>query len=367
VTLLHNAKRFRSANLVLLLLASIAAPVAQACTSFCFDTAEGPIFGANMDLRWGEGLVFVNRRGLVKQSFMLNSQGERLQWVSRYGSVSFNLVGLEYPWGGMNEAGLVVSDLALEATRCPADDERHPVCSPMWTQFMLDTCATIEEMIAAQDSIRLKGDAVHFMACDASGACAVFEYLGGEVVIHAGEDLPVRALANATYEDCLEYLELGVLPAFNPGASAQRVAAAAEWSERFDPAGEVEGTDWALRILTEAVVDPKKWYKVVFREPYTRWSIAFDIAARRIRFRTEASPSVRSFDFAQLDFECEAPILMMDVNAEFAGPAEQKLQPYDSEWNHRVAYDFLDRWGSGLSDEEIDWLTTFLESFTCAE
>ena len=347
-------------------MAGPASSPATACTAFCFDTPEGPVFGANLDLRWRDGLVFVNRRGLAKTGYMWNSLDEPIRWTATYGSVSFNLVGIEMPWGGMNEAGLAASSMQLLVTEYPEADERYPVSSATWLQIMLDTCTTVGDVIAAQDSLRLRGDAVHFLVADASGDCVIIETLGGETAVHAGEDLPVRALANATYRDCLAYLETGARPAFNPGRSAERVAAAVEWSERYDPAEGISGSDWALQILTEACVDPKAWWKVLFRSPFTRWSLAFDIARREIRFRTTDHEPVRSLDLAKLDFDCGAPVLMMDVNAELEGPIEDAFQPYDSEWNHEEARRFLKRWGTVLDEEEIRWLTGFLESFPCA-
>jgi choloylglycine hydrolase len=356
------------APLALIALAVIvmAVPAALACTAFCFDTPDGPVFGANMDLAFGDGLVFVNRRGVAKTGYMLNSEGEPLRWTSRHGSVSFNLVGIELPWGGMNEAGLVASSMSLSVTGYPPADARYPVSSATWVQYLLDTCATIDEVIAVQDSLRLRGDPVHFLVADPTGTCVIVEWLDGETVIHAGEDLPVRALANATYRDCLRYLEDGTAPSFNPGRSAERVAAAAHWTGQYDPDGDVAATDWALGVLTEAVVDPKSWWKDLFNEPYTQWSIAYDIPARVIHFRTEESPGVRRLDLANLDFACEAPVLMMDVNAELAGPVEAALQPYDADWNYDVAHHFLDEWGSELRDEQVAELIAFLEGFACA-
>jgi penicillin V acylase-like amidase (Ntn superfamily) len=364
-----NRSRFTFGGIVMtvaiLAVAGLGTP-ASACTSFCFDTPAGPVFGANMDLRWGDGLIFVNQRGMAKESYLDNPDGESAHWVSRYGSVTFNLVGIEMPWGGMNEAGLVISTMQLSVTECPVEDERYPMNSPTWIQHLLDTCATVEEVIAAQDSIRLRGDVAHFLAADAKGACVIVEWLGGETLIYAGEDLPVRALANAVYDDCLNYLDNGAVPAFNPGRSAERVAAADHWTAQYDPDGDISASDWALGVLTEAVVDPKKWWKPVFGEPYTQWSVAYDIARREIRFQTVDHAVVRSFDFAKLDFGCNGTTLMMDVNAILEGPVENLLQPYDSGWNYEFARKFLDRWDSNLSDEQVKELTTFFEGFECA-
>jgi hypothetical protein len=231
---------------------------------------------------------------------------------------------------------------------------------------MLDTCATVDEVIDRLDAIRLRGDPVHFLVADATGACVIVEYLAGETLFFAGETLPVRALANATYRDCVRFLEHGVTPAINPGHSAQRVAAAAHWTGQFDPGGDLAAPDWALGVLTEAVVDPRTWWKRLFSGPYTQWSIAYDIARREIRFTTVDHAPVRSLAFTNLDFDCAAAQLMLDVNAELSGPIGSSLRPYDSEQNHAFARRFLDRWGVDLADDQVRELVAHLESFACA-
>lgn len=354
--------------LLLLCLALQCAAPAQtdACTSFCMDGEEGPVFGANLDLRWGEGLLFVNRRGLAKSSYMLNPEGERLEWTALYGSVTFNLVGIEMPWGGMNEAGLTGSTMQLSVTTCPGDDERYPVSGPQWLQYMLDTCATVDEVIARADSVRMKLDEVHFLLADANGDCVVVEWLEGRMYLYAGDDLPVKALANAMYHETVAYIEREAKPAFNPGRSVQRAAAAAYWGSQWDPAGDIEAADWALGVLTEACVDPKSWWKNLVGEPYTRWSVSYDIARREIRFLTVDHTETRRLAFANLDFDCGAPALMLDVNAELEGPIEGDLQRYDAQRNYEFSRVFLNRWGVDLGDEEVRELTAFLEGFACA-
>jgi choloylglycine hydrolase len=84
----------------------------QACTTFCLNTPHGPVFGSNLDLLIpGDGLVFINQRGIAKKG--LNTTGGIAKWVSKYGSVTFNLAGREFAFGGMNEAGLVVGSMEL--------------------------------------------------------------------------------------------------------------------------------------------------------------------------------------------------------------------------------------------------------------
>lgn len=354
-----------AACLLLPLVLALAAQPSVGCTSFCFDTPDGPVFGANLDYRLGEGVVIVNRRDVAKEGFLPNSAGDPASWVSRYGSVTFNLVGRELPWGGMNEVGLVVAGMSLKITGFPPDDERYPVGSATWTQYVLDTCATVDEVIAAQDSLRLKDDAVHFLVADESGECVVIEYLGSKTIIYSGESLPVHALANAAYHDCLKYIESGVVPEFNPGASVQRVAAAAQWSERWDQNGDIAANDWALGILTEAVVDPKTIWKSWFGDPYTRWSVVYDISRREVRFRTVEHEPVRRFALSDFDFACDAKVLMLDVNAKLEGSVAHAFVPYDAEWNYELARDFLDEYGSSLTDDQVRELAAFLGGFSC--
>lgn len=196
-----------------LALINLPAGASHACTSFCMDTPGGPVYGTNMDLFLGQGLVFVNRRGIAKMGYSENTNGETAAWVSEYGSVTFNLVGRELAWGGMNEAGLVVGTM-----------------------------------------------------------------------------------------------DRGVLPQFNPGESVERVAAAAQKIESFGADPGVSAVDYSLGVLTETVVAPKKWWSNWFDEPYTRWSIVFDISRREICFRTVTRPSVRRLSLRAFDFSCEAPV-----------------------------------------------------------
>jgi len=60
--------------------------------------------------------VFINRRGIAKVNFRKGINGERLKWVSKYGSATFSLLGREFAWSGMNEAEAEVGDVGSKAT-----------------------------------------------------------------------------------------------------------------------------------------------------------------------------------------------------------------------------------------------------------
>ena len=79
-----------------------------------------------------------------------------------------------------------------------------------WIQYQLDNCATVGEVIATDQKIRLEKTNVrariHYFVCDASGDCATIEFLDGAMQVHRGKTLPCRALANDTYEWSAAYL-----------------------------------------------------------------------------------------------------------------------------------------------------------------
>ena len=89
------------------------------------EAAEGTICATNCDLFiQADGMVVVNPRGKLKETRRAGTTGETVSWVSEYGSLTFSLLGIEYAWGGMNEAGLVASTTQLRAGEYPGEDER---------------------------------------------------------------------------------------------------------------------------------------------------------------------------------------------------------------------------------------------------
>ena len=77
----------------------------QPCTTFCLDNGAQLLVGENTDFITGECLVFVNKRGVSKIAMTdLQKAFTPIRWTSRYGSVTFNQWGSEFPFSGMNEA-----------------------------------------------------------------------------------------------------------------------------------------------------------------------------------------------------------------------------------------------------------------------
>ena len=92
----------------------------SACSTFKLQKGNELIYGHN--LNQGDigvpGMIFINKRGIFKTgrtwSELINkdrSNPSSFCWISRYGSVTFNAFGRDFPDGGMNEAGLYIWEM----------------------------------------------------------------------------------------------------------------------------------------------------------------------------------------------------------------------------------------------------------------
>jgi penicillin V acylase-like amidase (Ntn superfamily) len=315
-------------GLVLLLLP---VPQATACTTFCLKRGPQAVFGKNYDWAVGDGLVIVNKSGVSKTAAIppqekRSPQEKPARWVSRYGSLTFNQYGREFPNGGMNEAGLAVELMWLDETRYTAPDGRHALGCLEWIQYQLDNYATVDEVVKNAGRLRVTSDAkVHYLACDKSGSCATFEILNGRPVIHSGASLPVRALANHTYEDSLRFREKGQGSQRGGTGSLQRFARAAERAEAYAAAPEAaDPVRYAFETLDS-----------VAQGSYTRWSIVYDLKAGRVHWLTRENRKVRFVTLSSFDWSCSTPVEVLGID-EGEGDVTRRFVRYTPEANRKL-------------------------------
>ena len=305
------------------LIAFILAAPASACTTFCLRDGGRILFGKNYDWNVGDGLLVVNQRGMARTADMPGDKPA--SWTSRYGSVTFNQYGRDFPSGGMNEAGLVIELMWLEGSRYPAPDQRPAVDVLQWIQYNLDNHATVAEVLAADPKIRVAGQVpLHYLVADRKGGVAAVEFLDGRLVAHTGESLPVAALANSTYEESERYRQASkaLQGATRGSGSLERFAYAAERVQAFD--GEKgDAVAYAFETLDHAA-----------QGNYTQWSIVYEIDRARIHFRTRDHRSVRTLSLAGLDFACGQPVRVLSLDAKVEGDVARHLVPYTRQINH---------------------------------
>lgn len=322
------SKAWVVACLVLVVVVSVGG-TSQACTTFCLKHQDGLVLGKNLDWMVEDGLVIVNKRGVSKAS---SADSGAVTWTSKYGSVTFNMYGREFPMGGMNEAGLVVENMWLRDTAYPPVDSRPSFRELQWIQYQLDTAATLSDVLSSDKRVRITPVSVplHFFVCDRNGDCATVEFIEGKMVYHAGKDLPVPVLTNSTYDSSLEFLkthtgdetEAEYRAASN---SLGRFCIAAEMLEAYDARESADPVDHAFATLDSA------------GSAITQWSIVYDPGNGRVYFRNRSNREIRHVGIDSFDFTCGTPVKILDILADTAGEVSGSF----SDYTHQANYDLI--------------------------
>jgi choloylglycine hydrolase len=95
-----------------------AAQSGEACSTFQLQHGKHLVVGKNFDFHTDIGMVIINKRNVAKTA-LLSPWENPARWVSKYGSITFNQVGREFPFSGINEAGLIVEIMWLDESQYP--------------------------------------------------------------------------------------------------------------------------------------------------------------------------------------------------------------------------------------------------------
>jgi len=299
----------------------------QACTTFCLFDGKDLIFGRNYDFPIGYGHVVINKRGVFK-SAMADAGEQAAQWTSKYGSLTFNQFGRDNPMSGINEAGMIVELMQLDATQYPAPDSRPALGCLEWIQYQLDNCATVKEVIQKTEKVRIRSHVgIHYLIADGKGEIASIEFLDGKLVYHRGNEMPVKALANSTYEESLAYMKRFESNAALPASisSLDRFVRAGVMAKNYKSTAAKSAIDYAFDILRN-----------VAQGSHTQWSIVYDARNLAVHFFTNQAQQVRHANLQSFDFACASPVKILDVNADISGNIASQFSNYTTEANRQL-------------------------------
>jgi len=342
-----------------------------ACTTFQLNH-EGHIFvGTNYD--WGvpDGLIIINPRGLSKTampSYRDNSEvGRPAVWTSKFGSVTFNQYGREMPFGGMNEAGLVIGTMGMfKKNKFPTPDSRPSIFMQQWLQYQLDNHDSVDEVVHSESQLRIrpkKGVHIHFLISDKDGNCGVIEFIEGKQVIHVNETMPHKVLTNSTYDDSLRFLEKNKTPDPDRFKSIERFILAANNLNNYQLEALESPLDFSFDLLKRVSWTAK-------RERWTSrtvWSIVYDVNNLQIYFRTFANQEIRSINLNAVDFSCDTPAKVLDVNADLSGDVTDKFVAYTRQLNRDLTANAFNKtvYLPKLPDEVFDAIARYPDTFVC--
>ena len=350
-------------GLTLISIVLLAGQSATACTTFILRDGDRAVLGKNFDWFADPGQVHVNQRGLEKEALRYPG-GEPAEWVSKYGSVTFNQAGKEIPVGGMNEAGLVVESMWLDTTEYPEPDERPQVSQAQWIQYQLDNNATVAEVIASDSLLRISPNSAttHFLILDGAGDVAVIEFLEGQMVSYLGDDVAFEALTNSNYRGSAGCFMRGGLTGGN--TSLGRFVKATSMVRDFEGGGGDTLIDYSFEILDEV-------FEEVTPEHFTRWNAVYDFSEGRIYFRTHDSRSVKFIDVADLDFTCGSRRVVIDVHTKDPGRVNERMVDYTADLNREIILEtfalYRENGFMDVPESTLLELATYPDGFDCGE
>jgi hypothetical protein len=234
-----------------------------ACTGFAaLNPAGSPIFGRNFD--WDNDPILVLETDSPDGYASISMVDIRYLGFTRTTEITpqnqEDLSNAPYvPFDGMNERGLVVGMMAVNASLDP-DPVKKTIGSLAAIRLMLDYAATVDEAIhlISQYNIDFSGGpGLHYMVADSRGQSAVIEYVNGKMnVIHS--DRPYQVSTN--------FLLSGQTPE-EGRSSCDRYQLAFDHLKSSD--GQISQSD-AMRLLQQVA------------QPSTLWSVTYDMEGGNI-------------------------------------------------------------------------------------
>ena len=274
-----------------------------------------------------------------------------LGWTSLYGNAA--MVGFDGgATDGLNEKGLAAHVLVLGVSQHEPQDARAELPDALWVQYVLENFATVKEVVDAHTSGRFRLVAswssdlgfpqplgLHLAVEDTGGDSAIFEYVGGKLVIHHGSEF--RVMTNDPPLDEMlarmrNYQELGGSEALPGAATPENRFARLEAYYKYlpDPENYTQAVAGALSLLRIA--------QVPFRDParvpaggkglagvQTNWVSAADVTNDIYYINSATVPSLFWLDLKTADFSPGAAVMFLDPHdPKIGGDAKRFLKPW---------------------------------------
>ena len=94
---------------------------------------------------------------------------------------------------------------------------------------------------------------------------------------------------------------------------------------KYDPKAQVSPIDYGFDILANVANPNASWG--------TKWSIVYDIRSLMVYFRTFTNKQIRSVDLHSLDFSCQAPVKVLNMNLDASGDMTENFRDYTQQMN----------------------------------
>lgn len=265
-------------------------------------------------------------------------------WVSKYGFVGINTLGVDISTDGMNEAGLSIGTLYIPdfVAYQPYPTDGSPAISNIeLSNWVLSQFATVVEVAAALPHVSVYNlvmpsvgpQPLHWAIHDAQGGSIVVEYIGGQLHVF---DNPIGVLTNAPNFDWhmanlrthvnltnvnVDGIKLGNVTVEPIGQGTGLVGLPGDYTppSRFlravalayasvPPKTAEEGVNQAFHILNAVDIplgaiaerSPKNPKQMIYET--SQWTTVHDLKHRICYVRTYGALSIKKVDLTHLDF-----------------------------------------------------------------
>lgn len=321
--MVNKAGIYRLAPIACIMVAAAAVTgKADACTRAVYLGPDNMIVtGRTMD--WKEdpqSNIYFFPRGMERRG---GKTDNTIKWTSVYGSV----VTAGYDIGvcdGMNEKGLVANLLFLAESDYHRPDDKRPVMGlSIWTQYVLDNFATVDEAVEVLGKEVFRIDdpdlpngaksTLHLSISDPTGNSAIFEYINGNLVIHHGRDCQVMTNSptydkQQTLDDYWEQIGgLVMLPGTNR-ASDRFVRASFYIKALPQTADYRQAVAGVFSVMRNVSVPLGISIPSQPNIASTRWRTVADQKNRVYYFESTLSPDIFWIDLNALDFSADKSV-----------------------------------------------------------
>lgn len=341
--MVNKAGIYRLAPIACIMVAAAAVTgKSDACTRAVYLGPDNMIVtGRTMD--WKEdpqSNIYFFPRGMERRG---GKTDNTIKWTSVYGSV----VTAGYDIGvcdGMNEKGLVANLLFLAESDYHRPDDKRPVMGlSIWTQYVLDNFATVDEAVEVLGKEVFRIDdpdlpngaksTLHLSISDPTGNSAIFEYINGNLVIHHGRDCLVMTNSptydkQQTLDDYWEQIGgLVMLPGTNR-ASDRFVRASFYIKALPQTADYRQAVAGVFSVMRNVSVPLGISIPSQPNIASTRWRTVADQKNRVYYFESTLSPDIFWIDLNALDFSADKSVRKLTLtNGEiYSGDAAVKMQ-----------------------------------------
>lgn len=309
------------------------------CSAIMMKGENYCVVGFNENWKSMPGIVVVNKRDIVKKNLSWNyliSNNKPLEpeltWTSKYGSVSFNLLGIDLPCFGINEKGLYVVELYLDKTFSKQDSLKPKMFWGQWIQYQLDNFASVDEVVANLNSTPVIDwwptfPGSHFFISDRGGNTAAIELIDGVFQVSSEKNMPVQVLCNEPYQSELKNMQKfkpfggEEILKFDSKSWDNRFSKAAFYINNYNPIKDINPVTYAFSVLDS--IKPGEWQMVA------------DIKNNIVYFRSDQGKMIKSIDISQCDFSKNSMVKYIDINSNRQGDVTYQMIKLTTENNDK--------------------------------